>query len=240
MSTRSLHRRIVQGLGRQIVSGKLQPGEPLPAPTGVRASRTALREAIKVLTSKGLVEARPRVGTRVRARNSWQLMDSDVLAWQREGPLRAAFLRNLTEVRRVIEPEVAAMAASRATAADVAAMSRAFNDMTAAVDGRAVQVEAFVAADRRFHTAIMRASRNDLLEQMVQTVYSALTVSFRLTTPLPGSARASLPRHRRILDAIRRGDSADARRAMRRLVDHTAGEVRRLGGRKEPAGQSTR
>ena len=182
-----------------------------------------------MLTSKGLVEARPRVGTRVRARHSWQLLDSDVLAWQREGPLRVAFLRNLTEVRRVIEPEAAAMAASRATAADITAISRALDEMATAVRGKVVQVEAFVAADRRFHAAIMRASRNDLLEQMVQTVYSALTISFRITTSLPGSARASLPRHQRILEAIRRGRSAEARRAMLSLVDHTAREVRRLG-----------
>ena len=231
MSTVSLHRRIVQGLGRRIVSGKLQPGDTLPPPTGVQASRTAFREAIKVLTSKGLVEARPRVGTRVRARQAWQLLDPDVLAWQHEGPLRAALLRDLTELRSVIEPAAAAMAASRATAADVTAISRAYDGMAAAVTGKALQVEAFVAADRRFHAAIMRASRNDLLEQMAQTVYLGLTISFRITTSLQGSARASLPRHRRILEAIRTGRSVDARRAMLRLVDHTAREVRRLDAR---------
>jgi GntR family galactonate operon transcriptional repressor len=240
VSSASLHRRIVQGLGRQILSGKLQPGEALPQPAGVHASRTALREAIKVLTSKGLVEARPRIGTRVRARESWQLLDPDVLAWQREGPLRVKFLKDLTEVRSVIEPAAAAMAAARATAADVNAISRAYDEMAAALSSSdakprpasltPARLERFVAADRRFHAAIVRASRNDLLEQMAQTVFSALTLSFRVTTSLPGAARASLPRHRKILDAIRQGRTAEARRAMLHLVGHTARQVQRIGG----------
>src|SRR4051812_22313124 len=105
----SLHRRIVHGLGRQILSGKLLPGQAVPVPAGLTASRTALREAMKVLTAKGLVEARPRVGTRVRSRAHWQLFDQDVIAWQRGGKLGAAFLNELTEVREILEPATAAL-----------------------------------------------------------------------------------------------------------------------------------
>ncbi len=231
MSTAPLHRHLVQGLGRQILSGKIQPGDTLPRPRGVRVSRTALREAIKVLMSKGLVEARPRVGTRVRSREAWQLLDPDVLAWQREGPLRASFLRNLAEVRSVIEPAGAAMAALRATAADITAISRAYDEMASALAGSTVNVQQFVAADRRFHAAILRTSRNDLLEQMARAVFSELTAGFLVTTSLPGSARAALPRHRRILDAIRKRRSAEARRAMLTLVRHSARELQRLGTR---------
>ncbi len=224
----SLHRRIVHGLGKQILSGKIQPGDALPIPAGVHASRTALREAIKVLTAKGLVEARPRVGTRVRSRDAWQLLDPDVLGWQRDSPLRIDFLRQLTEFREVIEPAAAAMAALRATERDVEVIDRAYQDMAAAARTDRVQLEKFVAADRRFHAAIVRATGNDLVRQLGQTVFSALVISFRATSRRRGAARASVPMHKAILDAIRKKRPADARQAMIRLMNYTAAEVGRL------------
>lgn len=227
MPNSSLHRRIVNGLGQQILSGKLRPGQPLPAPTGVNASRTALREAIKVLTSKGLVEARPRIGTRVRPREAWQLLDPDVIAWQQDGPLRDDFIRHLTEVREVLEPAAAALAARHATAADVAVIELAYRDMLAATDGTRVRLDRFMAADRRFHAAIVTASGNALLEQIGQTVFTALAITFRQMTARPGAARASMPRHRAILEAIRQGQPAAARAAMMRMINHTARELKK-------------
>jgi DNA-binding FadR family transcriptional regulator len=218
----SLHRRIVHGLGRQILSGKLRPGQAVPVPTGLHASRTAVREAMKVLTAKGLVEARPRVGTRVRPRAHWQLFDKDVIAWQRGSPLGAAFLNELTEVREILEPATAALAAARATAGDIAEISRAYADMAAAATSDRVKLDAFVDADTRFHAAILRASGNELLTQLGQTVFSALVLSFRITSTRPGAARASLPRHRAILGAISRRQPAAARRAMLSLMADTA------------------
>lgn len=216
----------MHGLGRQILSGKLRPGQAVPVPSDV--SRTALREALKVLTAKGLVEARPRVGTRVRARSDWQLFDTDVIAWQRGGALGAAFLDELTEVREILEPATAALAAARASAADVAEIARAYDDMVAATRGERVRLGAFVDADSRFHAGILRASGNELLTQLGRTVFSALVLSFRATTTRPGAARASLPRHRAILNAIKRGRPADARRAMLSLMAHTAREVQKI------------
>jgi DNA-binding FadR family transcriptional regulator len=224
----SLHRRIVHGLGRQILSGKIRPGQPLPVPTGVTASRTALREAIKVLTAKGLVEARPRVGTRVRPRADWHLFDKDVIAWQRGGRLGAAFLDELTEVREILEPATAALAASRATKPDVDLIERAYADMVDATNGGRVRLDAFVDADTRFHVGILKASGNELLTQMGQTVFTALVLSFRATATRPGAARASLPRHRAILDASKRGRPAEARRAMLSLMAHTARELHKI------------
>ena len=218
----------MHGLGRQILTGKLRPGQAVPVPAGLTASRTALREALKVLTAKGLVEARPRVGTRVRPRSDWQLFDKDVIAWQRGGPLGAAFLNELTEVREILEPATAALAAARASKDDVAEISRAYADMVAATDGQRVRLDAFVDADTRFHAGILRASGNELLTQLGQTVFSALVLSFRATTTRPGAARASLPRHRAILEAIKRGRPAQARRAMLSLMAHTAREVRKI------------
>jgi len=221
----------VHGLGRQILTGKLRPGQAVPVPAGLTASRTALREALKVLTAKGLVEARPRVGTRVRPRAHWQLLDKDVIAWQRGGRLGAAFLNEVTEVREILEPATAALAAARATQEDIAEISRAYDDMVAATSGRGARplnVAAFVDADARFHGGILRASGNELLTQLGQTVFSALVISFRATTTRPGAARASLPRHRAILNAIKHGRPAEARRAMLSLMAHTAREVHKI------------
>jgi DNA-binding FadR family transcriptional regulator len=229
-----LHGRIVHTLGRRILRGEIRPGDALEAGNGMAASRTALREAIKVLAAKGLVEAKPRIGTRVSPRESWNLLDPDVMAWQHDGTPRQTFLRKLTEVRAVIEPHAAALAAKRADATAIAELESAFTAMSAAlkvstITGHArpdpLIVDAFVEADMRFHLAILRACGNDLLEQMTRTVYSALALSFQTTSRRPGSARRSLPKHRAILRAIVAGQPPRAYAAMRRLVAETAREI---------------
>ena len=227
---RNLHGRIVHTLGRRILGGEIRPGDALEAGNGMAASRTALREAIKVLAAKGLVEAKPRIGTRVSPRESWNLLDPDVMAWQHESTPRQTFLRKLTEVRAVIEPHAAALAAERADATAIAELESAFDAMSAAlnasINGHSrPDVDAFVEADLRFHLAILRACGNDLLEQMTRTVYSALHVSFQTTSRRPGSARRSLPKHRAILRAISTGQASQAYSAMRTLVAETAREI---------------
>jgi DNA-binding FadR family transcriptional regulator len=232
---RSLHGRIVHAIGRRIVRGDLQPGALVPAGGELRASRTVVREAVKVLAAKGLVEARPKTGTRVRSRDAWNLLDPDVLAWQQDGAAPAshdAQLRALTEVRAIIEPAAAELAAARAGAQDVAALEQALRQMERSAPSSGTgDFEAFVQADMRFHLAILQACRNDLLEQMSRVVYSALLVSFRATSALPGRARAALPLHRSILGAIRAGEPRRAGDAMRRLVRTTARDVAALGKR---------
>ena len=228
----SLHGRVVHAIGRRILSGDLPPGALLPAELELGASRTVVREAIKVLAAKGLVESRPKIGTRVRPRDAWNLLDPDVLAWQQEGATNEVLLRELTEVRRVIEPAAAELAAARADARDVAALGRAFGEMErTAQAARGSDFEAFVQADMRFHLAILHACRNELLEQMSRVVYAALLVSFRATSRLPGRAKASLPKHRAIFDAIRAKDPRGAGAAMRHLVQGTARDIEALGGR---------
>ncbi|HEY7512088.1 MAG TPA: FCD domain-containing protein, partial [Vicinamibacteria bacterium] len=182
-------------------------------------------EAIKVLAAKGLVESRPKTGTRVRPRQSWNLLDPDVLAWQREGAPPAPFLRKLTEVRLIVEPAAAELAAQRATAKEVSGLEAAFRAMEAALDGRAPDYEAFDQADMRFHRAILEGCHNDVLEQMSGVVFGALLVSFRATSRLPGSARRSMPKHRAILEAIRAREGRRASRAMKGLVHSTAHDI---------------
>jgi DNA-binding FadR family transcriptional regulator len=229
-----LHGQVVHNIGRRILRGEIQPGEVVPLGEGLPASRTVMREAIKVLAAKGLVESRPKTGTRVRPREAWNLLDADVLAWQREGGPPAPFLRKLTEVRRIVEPAAAELAAQRATARELAGMEEAFGDMEAALAGRKPDYEAFDLADMRFHRAILEACHNDVLEQMSGVVFGALLVSFRATSRLPGSAKASLPRHRAILDAIRSGHGRRAARAMGQLVHGTAASIDRADEGRRP------
>jgi len=158
-----LHGQIVHAIGRQILSGKIRPGELLPALPGLPASRTVLREVIKVLAAKGLVESRPKTGTRVRPRHAWNLLDPDVLAWQGDGAAPAAFLRQLTEVRLIVEPAAAELAAQRAGPTDIQTLENALHDMEAALGGPSEDHAAFDQADMRFHLAIVRACGNDLL-----------------------------------------------------------------------------
>jgi DNA-binding FadR family transcriptional regulator len=225
-----LHGQIVHAIGRQILSGKIRPGELLPAQPSLPASRTVVREAIKVLAAKGLVESRPKTGTRVRPRHNWHLLDPDVMAWQQDGPPSVAFLQKLTEVRLIVEPAAAERAAQRANAADLQTIDEAYRDMEGAVAGPQ-DYEAFDRADRRFHQAIVRACGNDLLERMSHVVVSALLISFHATSRLPGRAKASLPLHRAILEAIRDRNARRAGQAMRRLVLKTAREIDRLAKR---------
>lgn len=216
---RNLHGQIVHTIGRQILRGDLRPGDPIPMPHDLPASRTAVREAIKVLAAKGLVEAKPKTGTRVRSRDAWNLLDPDVLAWRHDGTPPLRFVRSVTELRSIIEPGAAALAATRASSSDLASIERAYHDMEAAVPAdRAIDVHAFVEADTRFHTAILQAAGNDILEQLAHVVSVALKASFEVTSRIPGSARATLPRHRAVLDGIRSGKAQTATAAMRTLI----------------------
>jgi GntR family transcriptional regulator, galactonate operon transcriptional repressor len=209
------------------VGGELKPGDLLPeaefiAELGV--SRTVLREAIKVLGAKGLVEARPRVGTKVRARNHWSLMDPDILAWQSEAGLDEPFLRNLAEVRYVIEPAATRLAAQRATEEEIHIIEEAYRQMEAHV----VDSEAFIAADMQFHFGILNACHNEILEQMSATIGEALEISRVVTIEVPGSSEAHLPLHKAVVEAIRKRDVDAAESAMRRLLDRVQSDIERF------------
>ena len=223
-----LHGRIVHAIGRRIVSGEIRPGEQLPTPAGVHASRGVVREAVKVLAAKGLVVARPKTGTRVRPPEHWNLLDPDVLAWRQEGLPRGPFLGKLTEVRLLIEPGAAALAARRAGPPQFAALQAALRDMREALDLSPPDYEAYNEADIRFHRTIVQACDNDLLEQMGAIVNTTLLVAFNAAIRVPGLPRGSLPRHQAILDAIRRRQPNRARAAMRLLVRNTGRAIGRL------------
>jgi DNA-binding FadR family transcriptional regulator len=224
-----LHGRIVHTIGRRIVSGEIRPGEQLPTPAGMRAGRGVVREAVKVLAAKGLVVARPKTGTRVRPPEQWNMLDPDVLAWRQEGLPRGPFLGKLTEVRLLIEPGAAALAARRAGPAQLAALRAALRDMCEALDLSPPDYEAYNEADVRFHRTIVQACDNDVLEQMGAIVNTTLLVAFNAAIRVPGLPRGSLPRHQAILDAIRRHRPNRARALMRLLVQNTGRAIGRFG-----------
>ena len=180
-------------------------------------SRTVVREAIKVLAAKGLVDSRPKVGTRVRPRRDWNLLDPDVLAWQIEAGLDARFLEQALELRRMIEPAAARLAAERATDEQVAALFEAYEEMAAAGD----DLDAFMEPDLRFHRLLLEACRNELLEHMNEIFTAVLRTVFAYSSSSSRSYPRAARRHRAIVTAIEARDPDAAERAVLELIDDT-------------------
>ena len=225
---RGAHGRLVQALGSRILSGKLRPGDPLPRESELIAqfqvSRTAIREATRVLAAKGLIESRQKAGTKVRPRTAWNLLDPDILAWQSTDGLTRQFVDDLVELRQVIEPTAARLAAARATAAEAAGIEAAFERMVAAAGDRG----AYYAADLAFHMAIFGACHNELIGQLNGIVATVIEASFRLQSRSVIEPRASLGLHRAVLREIVRHDPAAAEQAMRRIIGRARLEAERL------------
>jgi DNA-binding FadR family transcriptional regulator len=234
----ALRDRVTADLARRILSGAYPEGAAIPVEADLVAefgvSRTVLREAVRTLAAKGLLETRQRAGTLVPAKTSWHLLDPDVLAWMGRIDPDREFTFGLVEARAVIEPAAAALAAERSTGRDLAAMEAAFEAMCAATPG---DVEASIRADLAFHLAILRASRNPVFANLGDVVGAALLSVFRLTTTASDNYAATLAVHERVLDAIRLRDSPRARAEMEGLLAvasrdllRTLREPRRDGG----------
>lgn len=210
-------------LGRQIVTGIYAPGDRLPteAELGQQlgVSRPSLREGLKVPSVKGLVESRTRRGMRVRARRDWDLLDPDVLQWMSTAPPDPELLISLLEIRAIIEPAAARMAAQRATAAQIVAIEQAYHAMAAALPH---DVEACCRHDLELHEAIIAATGNILLRRVAGAIRATLLSFFRLSANARESYENSLKEHWAVAAAIRRRAPAEAERAMRLLLAGTA------------------
>ncbi|MDR7375366.1 DNA-binding FadR family transcriptional regulator [Rhodoferax ferrireducens] len=211
---RNLHGQVVKALGHGVLGGTYPAGELLPNEEELcrtlDVSRTALREAIKVLAAKGLLESRPRVGTWVRPESSWNMLDPDVLSWRCATGPDAQFLRHLTEMREIIEPAAAALAARSRSPAQLADLEAAFAAMENAAD-----VNQWVEADLAFHSAVLQATNNPLLVPLAAIIGSALESLLGISARKAGGFNDALPDHRKVLDAIRMGD---AQRALHRMA----------------------
>lgn len=220
MAARNLHGHVVQVLGQRIVSGAIKQGEVLP-PEATMAeemdvSRTSLREAMKVLSAKGLVEARPKVGTRVRDARFWSQLDADVLAWRCASMPTSDFVQKLSEMREIIEPAAAASAANHRSVTQLKRMQTAFDAMEAAHDP-----EAWTTADIDFHEAILAATGNELLISLFSVIETALSSYFTMSAHTAANFKYSLPQHRAVLQAIREKDAEAAQKAMLKVISDT-------------------
>ncbi len=236
-SQRSLHGRIAHVIGQRIVRGELTPECAIPNETlwsrQLGISRTALREAIKVLAAKGLIASQPKTGTRVRPRAEWHFLDPDVLAWRLLTVEPEAYIKELFQLRRMIEPAAAALAAEWAGVAEVRRLEEAYRGMELAGDDG----EMFEDPDRQFHQAILRMTGNELIGALGASIETALLISFRLSNDNPRGQRHALPLHRAVMLAIRRRRPADARKAMERLLDQSEHDVRQAVATRQRRGQ---
>jgi DNA-binding FadR family transcriptional regulator len=229
-----LHHSLSQDIGARILKGEFAPGALLPNEAdwceSYGVSRTAVREAIKMLAAKGLIVSRPKIGSRVQPRDSWNLLDRDVLAWYWTTSDQHRFLANVQEMREILEPEAAALAAINHTAPQLAVIDAAYRGM---VD--APTIVEWNVHDVKFHLAILNAAGNELLVPLGFLIESALSNMFAFTASHNEDMRKALPLHEAILNAIRRRSPDAARKAARILLADTNSVIGRTGKRARAA-----
>jgi DNA-binding FadR family transcriptional regulator len=212
-----IHGTIAQDLGRRIVSGECPPGfvlgNEIVASGQLSVSRTAYREAVRILSAKGLVQSRPKIGTRVSPPKDWHLLDPDVLSWIFQNEPDRQLLASLYELWRIIGPEAAALAAKRRTADHLRAMDTALNLMAE----HTLEVEEGRAARRAFHSSLLDASGNAFLGSLSRGVEAAVSWMTELRQRNASLIRDPILDHRKVLDAIASGDPAAAYNAMAEL-----------------------
>lgn len=218
---RGLQARVIDGVGRQIISGRYQPGDLLPKEAELTeqfaVSRTSVREGMRVLAAKGLVDIRQKIGTRVRQPEAWNVFDSDILRWHSEVGRGDEIMRNLVEVRQIMEPAAARLAAGRATMDDLRRMDDALADMVANSTNR----EGYAHADVEFHLAVYAASHNVLLRQFGSVVADFMYASFNVQQATAADDEVFLEdaeTHAAVFHAINGGNGEKAADAMLRVV----------------------
>lgn len=218
--------QVCRELGRRIVAGHFPEGSLIDDEnklcTRFGVSKSVVREAIKLLVGKGLLEVRRGSGTRVRRRASWNLLDDDVLAWHQGIEPKPEFLRQLMDVRQMVEPNAAGWAAKTATTEQIEDIRQAQRKME-----QADSIQDFVVADALFHRSVLRAANNEVLIALEGVIFSALLSSIKVTNSDPRENKRSLPLHRQVLKAIEARDSEAASSAMR---EHLADTNERLSG----------
>ena len=222
---RRLHHLVVDQLLGQIVRGEYPPGSLLPTEPEIAGrhavSRSVVREAMRVLDAKGLIEVRQGSGTRVTPPERWDSLDPAILGVLRGRGAGAAVLRDLLEARTIIECEVAALAADRRGPAELAALEAALVVMRAAL----ADPPRFVTGDSAFHAALLHAAGNRVLERVAQPMHELLSYAQQLTDAIPGVLGRALADHEAIAAAVSRGDAAAARDAMRVHLDQTRRDI---------------
>jgi DNA-binding FadR family transcriptional regulator len=213
-----MHSDAVERLGIAIVSGVHPVGSALPVEAELGdwlgASRTVVREATKVLAAKGMLRSRPKVGTVVLDRANWDVLDPQLLRWMLDhGPMEDV-IRDITEVRLIIEPAAARLAAERRTPQDADDVARLVAAMGDALDDD----DAYVAADLAFHSALLALTANATLVRLAGAIGAGLRASRQLSVHAPGGPASAMAEHQAVADAVIAGRPDDAERAMRDLI----------------------
>ena len=225
MVIKNVHGNTLDVLGAAIVAGRyastgtLPPEAMLCEELGV--SRTVVREAVKSLVARGLLTTGPKVGTRVLPFEQWNWFDPDVVAWQSKAGLTRDFLRDLVELRRVVEPAAVRLAAERATAADIAEIEAAYEGMRDAIEHGGD----YVRHDLLFHQGLLSACHNRMVVQMSKALGALLRTSFEISTSRPDGPASSLPLHRAVLDAVIARAPQKAERAALVLIESAREDI---------------
>ncbi|MBW8637315.1 FadR family transcriptional regulator [Hoeflea sp. WL0058] len=219
---------VLNRLGREIVSGGFAPETRLPDEAAMlkrySVSRTALREAYSKLAAKGMIVARPRVGTHVRPQAFWNMLDPEVLGWHLQTKPPGEIAMDLYALRRMVEPPAAALAAEIADEGQLHRIEKAYEDMAAKANNETELIE----ADLRFHLEILFATRNHFIGAFSALIHAAMVSTFRLSWRGAAVAvikEARLQQHGDVLEAIRQRNSDLARRRMETLLDDSISDV---------------
>jgi GntR family galactonate operon transcriptional repressor len=223
--SRNLKDQVAETLALRIVRGDYRPGDVLPKELELKdeldVSRTVLREALGVLSAKGLTDSRTRRGTLVRPRADWNTLDPDVLDWQRTVLPKRQFIAHLMEVRWIVEPAAAALAANRATAQAIERLDALYLKM----QGYDVDTKSALNADRMFHQLVLASTENPMLAAMSTPILEALEISIGISNKVTGAFVRACPIHGEILESIRNRDAEGARRSCLRLLEMSAKDL---------------
>jgi GntR family galactonate operon transcriptional repressor len=222
----SLSTQVASEIGRRIVSAAYAPGGLIEDEASLarryRVSRSVIRDAIKILVGKGLLEVRRGIGTRVKIRKQWALLDDDILAWQQAAPPNADIIMQLMDFRLIFEPKAARRAADYGSEEAHEQIRLALQQM---VDEENLAND-FVIADATFHRAVLNATNNEFLMALEGVIFSALLGSIRLTNKDPRDNESSIPLHREVYKAIKIRDGANAEKYMQELLEHANQRLR--------------
>jgi len=223
----SFHASTVDRLGAWIARGSVAPGQSLKVEAALGeefgVSRTVIREAIKTLVAKGMLEVGPKVGTRVLPARSWNLFDPQVVGWLAATGLSKSLVMDLLDLRRAIEPMAVRWACERATPPQIAEIQAAYVQLAASV----ADMGDYNHADQRFHEAVLAASHNQFIEQMLPALGALLAISFEVSSAVPGELGRTLPLHKELADAIASRDSARGVWACMSLIENACEVISR-------------
>jgi DNA-binding FadR family transcriptional regulator len=221
---------IVEMLGKAIVTEHYSARNPIATEAVLCAefgvSRSIMREAVKMLTAKGLLWARPRQGTFVCTEDRWNMLDPDVLRWLLDRKVSLDLLIEFSEIRLAVEPAAAALAARFASPEDKEAIASAIARMDAAARGE----EDALASDIAFHIAVLDASGNRFYRQLRELIETALRFSIGITNNLKGVKYADANQHKRCADAIIAGDEVGARAEMASMLNEMLELISKANG----------